>query len=86
MDQSSAEWRTLLCLLLAQRLELNAIEGVLIASGALTEAHLKEIRQQASDTAKAWSSETGDDVLSLLRIHSLPEAKMRVSPPESQSD
>ena len=74
----------LLRILLAQRLELNAIEGALLASHALTPDHLKEIRAQASDTAKAWSSDDSDDVLTLLRIHSLPEAAMRVPPPKSQ--
>jgi hypothetical protein len=78
---ATAEWRLLLRLLLSQRLELNAIEGALIASGTLTEAHLKSIRTQAADTARAWSSEQGDDILTLLQVHSLPGASMRVSPP-----
>jgi hypothetical protein len=84
MDQpANGEWRLLLRLLLAQRLELNAIEAALVASGALTEAHLREIRAQASDTAKAWSSDESDDVLKLLRVHSSPQAKMRVPPPDA---
>jgi hypothetical protein len=84
MDQATtAEWRLLLRLLLAQRLELNAIEGALIAAGVLTDAHVKEIRTQAADTATAWSSDESDDVLTLLRVHSLPAASMRVSPPKA---
>jgi hypothetical protein len=82
MDQpTTAEWRLLLRLLLSQRLELNAIEGALVAGGVLTAAHLKELRTQAADTAKAWSSDENDDILTLLSVHSLPSASMRVSPP-----
>lgn len=81
MDRATtAEWRLLLRLLLSQRLELNAIEGALIAGGVLTAAHLKEIRTQAADTAKAWSSNENDDILTLLSVHSLPSASMRVPP------
>lgn len=84
MDRATtAEWRLLLRLLLSQRLELNAIEGALIAGGALTAAHLKEIRTQAADTAKAWSSDESDDILTLLSVHSLPSASMRVPPPSA---
>ena len=79
--RTDPDWRSLLRLLLAQRLELNAIEGVLVASGGLSDANLKTIRTQAADTAKAWSQEADDDILALLRIHSLPEASMRVPPP-----
>lgn len=81
MDRATtAEWRLLLRLFLSQRLELNAIEGALISGGVLSAAHLKEIRTQASDTAKAWSSEEHDDILTLLSVHSLPGASMRVPP------
>jgi hypothetical protein len=80
---TTAEWRLLLRLLLSQRLELNAIEGTLIAGGVLTAAHLKEIRTQASDTAKAWSSDETDDILTLLSVHSLPGAGMRIPPPSA---
>jgi hypothetical protein len=84
MDRATtAEWRLLLRLLLSQRLELNAIEGALISGGILTAAHLKEIRPQASDTAKAWSSGEDDDILTLLSVHSLPGASMRVPPPSA---
>ncbi len=79
--RADPDWSSLLRLLLAQRLELNAIEGALAAAGVLTDAHLKTIRAQAADTAKAWSQEAGDDILALIRIHSLPEASMRVPPP-----
>ncbi len=72
-----AEWRLLLRLLLAQRLEINALEGSLTKAGILTDAYLKEIRTRAADTAKAWSSDD-DDVLTLLRVHSLPGASMRI--------
>jgi hypothetical protein len=82
MDRATtAEWRLLLRLLLSQRLELNAIEGALIAGGVVTASYLKEIRTQAADTAKAWSSDENDDILTLLSVHSLPSASMRVPPP-----
>jgi hypothetical protein len=76
-----AEWRMLLRLVLAQRLEINAIESALKRAGALTDAEIKEIRQQASDTATAWSSNQNDDVLALIRGHSSPHATMLVPPP-----
>ena len=83
MDQDTkAEWRLLLRLLLSQRLELNAIESVLTGAGVLTVEHLKEIRTQAADTARAWSADESHDVLTLLKVHSLPTASMRVAPPE----
>lgn len=78
--RTDPDWRSLLRLLLAQRLELNAVEAALVACGALTDAHVKTIRTQAADTAKAWSQEAGDDILALIRIHSLPEASMRIPP------
>ena len=74
------EWRLLLRFVLAQRLELNAIESALKNSKILTEAQIKEIRAQASQTAKAWSSEEGDDVLKLIGVHSSPNATMLVPP------
>jgi hypothetical protein len=85
MDNVTAgEWRKLLTLLLAQRLELNTIESALKNAGVLTPAQLKEIRQQASDTATAWSSKEGDDVLTLLAVHSSPGASMLV--PQTQEE
>ena len=53
------EWRLLLRFVLAQRLEINAIESALKNSKILTDAQIKEIRKQALQTAKAWSSEGG---------------------------
>jgi len=85
MDNASAwEWRQLLRLVLAQRLELNAIESVLKRAKVLTDAELKEIRAQALDTAKAWSSEDSDDVLTLIRIHSSADAVMLVPPAKEE--
>jgi hypothetical protein len=81
---TTTEWRQLLRLLLAQRLELNAIESALKNARVLTDGQLKEIRQQASDTAKAWSSKDSDDVLALLGVHSLPAATMLV--PQTQEE
>ena len=79
MDNVTAsEWRQLLTLLLAQRLELNAIESALKNSRILTAAQIKEIRTQARDTAKAWSANESDDVWKLLEAHSSPEATMLV--------
>ena len=74
------EWRLLLRFVLTQRLEINAIESALKNSGILTDAEIKEIRTQAAQTAKAWSSEDGDDVLKLIGIHSSPDAVMLVPP------
>ncbi|SPF52044.1 hypothetical protein SBA4_4810001 [Candidatus Sulfopaludibacter sp. SbA4] len=74
------EWRQLLRLLLAQRLELNAIESALKNAHILTDAQIKEIRTQASDTAAAWSSNDSDDVLALLRVHSSRAATMLIPP------
>jgi hypothetical protein len=79
----TAEWRQLLTLLLSQRLELNAIESALKSTNILTDAQIKAIRTQASDTAKAWSANETDDVLALLRIHSSPAATMLVPPPDA---
>jgi hypothetical protein len=81
---SIQEWRQLLTLLLAQRLELNTIESALKTAGILTDDKIKEIRAQATDTAKAWSSRESDDVLRLLAIHSMPAASMRV--PQTQEE
>ena len=71
-------WKELLTLLLSQRLEINAIESALKTASILTDAQVKEIRTQALDTAKAWSSKDSDDVLALLRVHSSPLATMSV--------
>jgi len=81
---TAAEWRLLLRLVLAQRLEINAIESALKRAKALTDAEVKAIRTQASDTATAWSSDDRDDVLALIRIHSSSEATMLVPPAREQ--
>ena len=52
-------------------------------AGVVTAAHLKEICTQAADTAKAWSSDENDDILTLLTVHSLPSASMHVPPPST---
>ena len=74
------EWRQLLTLFLSQRLEINAIESALKSANVLTETQIRDIRTQASDTAKTWSSNPSDDVLELLRVHSSPRATMLVPP------
>jgi hypothetical protein len=81
---TAAEWRLLLRLVLAQRLEINAIESALKRAKALTDAEVKAIRTQASETATAWSSDDRDDVLALIRIHSSCEATMLVPPAREQ--
>jgi hypothetical protein len=78
------EWRQLLRLVLAQRLEINAIESALKRAKALTDVELREIRTQASDTAKAWSSNDTDDVLALISVHSSSYATMLVPPTGEQ--
>jgi hypothetical protein len=40
----------------------------------------QEVRTRASETAKAWSAGGDDDVLTLIRIHSSPDATMLVPP------
>ncbi len=80
LEPTAADWRELLRLVLAQRLEINAIGSALKRASALTDAELKEIRTQASETAAAWSSDEKDDVLALIRIHSSPAATMLVPP------
>jgi hypothetical protein len=74
------EWRELLTLVLAQRLELNAIESALKRSKLLTNLEIQAIRKEAVETAKAWSSREDDDVMALIRIHSSPAATMQVPP------
>ena len=79
-NPANDEWRELLRLLLAQRLEINAIESALKNARVLTEEQIRQIRTQASDTAAAWSSHETDDVLRLVRVHSSPGATMLVPP------
>jgi hypothetical protein len=83
---TTAEWRQLLMLVLAQRLEINALESVLKTASILTDRQIREIRTQASDTAQAWSSKEAVDVLALLRVHSSPAATMLVPPAGPISD
>jgi hypothetical protein len=83
-EATTTEWRTLLRLVLAQRLEINAIESALKRAGALTDAEIREIRTQALDTATAWSSNHDDDVLTLIRGHSSPNATMLIPKPRQQ--
>jgi len=68
-NATAAEWRLLLRLVLAQRLEINAIESALKRAKALTDVEIKEIRTHALETANAWSSGDSDDVLTLIRVH-----------------
>jgi hypothetical protein len=58
----------------------EVIESALKRAKALTDVEIKEIRTQASETAKAWSSGDSDDVLTLIRVHSSPGATMLVPP------
>jgi hypothetical protein len=58
MKMTPGEWRLLLRLMLAQRLELNAIEGALVASGALTEAHLRDRWGNYCDVRQAQRGST----------------------------
>jgi len=83
---TTAEWRQLLTLLLAQRLEINALESALKTASILTDRQIREIRTQASDTAHAWSSKESDDVFGLLRVHSSPAATMLAPPFDPISD
>jgi hypothetical protein len=71
-------YRLLLQLILAQRLEINAIETALKSAGALADSQIREIRLQASKTAEAWSQDGSIDVLGLIRMHSSPSATMLV--------
>jgi hypothetical protein len=75
------DWKLLLTLLLSWRLEINALESAIKSANILSGAQIREIRKQASETAAAWSSRDGDDVLALLRAHSSPSATMSVPPP-----
>ncbi len=79
-NPSSDEWNLLLRLLLSQRLELNAIESAVVNANLLNRGQIKAIRRQALATAQAWGSRPGDDVLTLLKVHSSPDATMSVPP------
>jgi len=73
-------WNELLTFLLAQRLELNALESALKTADILSDDQIRQIRTATSETAKAWSTTPGDDVMALLRVHSSPFATMGVPP------
>ena len=79
-DPPPEQWKSLLRLMLSQRLELNAIESALKNANLLSGAQIKEIRKQATQTAIAWSLNEGDDVLALIRVHSSPDETMLVPP------
>ena len=72
------EYRLLLELVLAQRLEINAIESALKDARVLTDAQIQQIRLEASKTAEVWSRDDSIDVLRLIRMHSFPNANMLV--------
>ena len=76
IDQGA--YRLLLQLILAQRLEINAIESALKSAGVLADSQLQEIRLQASKAAEAWSQNAGIDALGLIQVHSSPTATMLV--------
>ena len=76
IDQGA--YRLLLQLILAQRLEINAIESALKSAGVLADSQLQEIRLQASKAAEAWSQNASIDVLGLIQMHSSPTATMMV--------
>ncbi len=77
---TAEDCKLLLRLFLAQRLELNAIESALKNSRILTDAQIREVRAQASDTATAWVSDDSGAALALIRVHSSPGATMLVPP------
>ena len=70
------EWQALLRLVLAQRLEINAIESALTNANVLTASQIREIRLQATQTAQTWGLD--HDLLALAGMHALPDATMQV--------
>jgi hypothetical protein len=76
--QSREEWTLLLRLVLAQRLEMNAMQSALKDAKVLTDSQIREIRVQAAATAAAWSRDDKRDLLALIGMHSSPEATMSV--------
>jgi hypothetical protein len=79
------EWKELLRLFLAQRLELNVMASALKEAGILTDWQIREMRKQASDTATAWAADEGEKVLRLIRVHGAPAATMGVPRPPGWS-
>jgi hypothetical protein len=85
IDQGA--YRLLLQLVLAQRLEINAIESALKNVGAVADSQIQEIRLQASKTAEVWSRDGSIDSLGLIRMHSHPNANMLVPfSPDARND
>jgi hypothetical protein len=84
IDQGA--YRLLLQLVLAQRLEINAIESALKNAGVLADSQIHEIRLQASKTAEVWSRDGSIDVVGLIRTHSSTNATMLVPLPHEASD
>ncbi|HWZ32340.1 MAG TPA: hypothetical protein VNX18_13455 [Bryobacteraceae bacterium] len=76
MDQGA--YRLLLELILAQRLEINAIEAALKSAGVLADSQIREIRLTASKAVEAWGRDGSFDLVELIRIHSSPGATMLV--------
>jgi hypothetical protein len=72
IDQGA--YRLLLQLVLAQRLEINAIESTLKNAGVLADSQIREIRLQASKAAEVWSRDGSIDLLGLIRMHASPNA------------
>jgi hypothetical protein len=68
--------RLLLQLVLAQRLEINALESTLKNIRVLADSEIMEIRLQAFKTAEAWSRDGGTDLLGMIRMQSSPYATM----------
>jgi len=78
LEIDQAAYRLLLQLVLAQRLEINAIESALKNAGALADSQIQEIRLHATGTAEVWSRDGDLDLLGLIRMHSHPNANMLV--------
>ena len=75
------ELKELVRLVLAQRLEMNAMTSALKEAGILTEWQIREMRKQAADTATAWAADEEGKVLRLIRVHGSPAATMGVPRP-----
>ena len=78
IEIDQGDYRLLQQLVLAQRLEMNAIEAALKSAGILADSQIQEIRSQASVAAEVWSRGDGIDLLKLIRMHSSPNANLLV--------
>lgn len=78
MELKKGECGLLLQLILAQRLEINAIESALKGAGILTDSQIQEIRKQAANAAGTWTQNGESGLLDLIRVHSSPNAAMLV--------